>query len=127
MDKSAMVSVDVDMGAGLVEKLEQAKVKVSVALWAYLSEYGDWRMILSSRQFDSLDLRDALGLVHDSLDAAGITAQRAPLVMILPMNDPFIRDLRRHFGKAKSVEGMRLGGQMFGDRFIEDAYVYRIS
>lgn len=127
MDKAAMVSVDVDMGAELVEKLEQAKVKVSVALWAYLSEYSDWRMILSSRQFDSLDLRDALGSVHDSLDAAGITPQRAPLVMILPMNDPFIRDLRRHFGKAKSVEGMRLGGQMFGDRFIEDAYVYRIS
>jgi len=127
MDKAAMVSVDVDMGAELVEKLEQAKAKISVALWAYLSEYGDWRMILSSRQFDSLDLRDAHGLLHDSLDAAGITPERAPLVMILPMNDPFIRDLRRRFGKAKSVEGMRLGGQMFGDRFIEDAYVYRIS
>jgi hypothetical protein len=127
MDKTAMVSIEIDTGAELVEKLERAKVKVSVALWAYLSEYGDWRMILSSRQFDSLDLRDALGLVHDSLDAAGITPQRAPLVMILPMNDPFIRDLRRRFAKAKSVEGMRLGGQMFGDRFIEDAYVYRIS
>ena len=127
MDKTAMVSIEIDTGAELVEKLERAKVKVSVALWAYLSEYSDWRMILSSRQFDSLDLRDALGLIHDSLDAAGIKPERAPLVMILPMNDPFIRDLRRHFAKAKSVEGMRLGGQMFGDRFIEDAYVYRIS
>lgn len=26
-----------------------------------------------------------------------------------------------------SAKGMRLGGQMIGDRFIEDAYVYRIS
>lgn len=127
MDKTAMVSIDIDTGAELVERLEQSKVKVAVALWAYLPEYGDWRMILSSRQFDSLDLRDALGLLHDSLDAAGITPERAPLVMILPMSDPFIRDLRRHFARAKSVEGMRLGGQMFGDRFIEDGYVYRIS
>jgi hypothetical protein len=31
------------------------------------------------------------------------------------------------FGKANSVEGMRLGGQMIGDRFLEDAYLYRIS
>jgi hypothetical protein len=47
--------------------------------------------------------------------------------MILPMSDPFIKGLRSIFGKAKSVEGMRLGGQLIGDRFIEDAYVYRIS
>ena len=127
MDKTAMVSVDIDTGLEIVDKLEEAKLKISVALWAYLSEYGDWRLIISSRQFDSLDLRDAFGLLHKSLDAAGIAPQRAPAVMILPMNDPFIRDLRRHFAKAKSVEGMRLGGQMFGDRFIEDAYVYRIS
>jgi len=25
------------------------------------------------------------------------------------------------------VEGMRLGGQLVGDRFIEDGYAYRIS
>ena len=42
------------------------------------------------------------------------------------MNDPFIRVLRKIFGKTRSVEGMRLGGQMIGDRFIEDAYVYRV-
>lgn len=127
MDKTAMVSIDIDTGAELVDKLERAKVKLGVALWACLSEYGDWRLIVSSRQLDSLDLRDAYGLLHDSLAAAGITLERSPVIMILPMNDPFIRDLRRHFGKAKSVEGMRLGSQMFGDRFVEDAYVYRIS
>ncbi len=46
--------------------------------------------------------------------------------MILPMTDPLIKHLRRTFGKAKSSEGMRLGGQVIGDRFIEDAFVYRI-
>lgn len=50
-----------------------------------------------------------------------------PVVMILPMTDPFIKGLRRIFGKTKNVEGMRRGGQMIGDRFIEDAFVYRIS
>jgi hypothetical protein len=50
-----------------------------------------------------------------------------PPVMILAMSDPFIKELRRLFGKSKSVQGMRLGGQLVGGRFIEDAYVYRIS
>jgi hypothetical protein len=47
--------------------------------------------------------------------------------MILEMKDPFIRALRRIFGKAKSVEGMRLGLQTIGDRFVEDGIVYRIK
>jgi hypothetical protein len=56
-----------------------------------------------------------------------MTSDKTPQLMIFPMTDPFIKVLRRTFGKTKSVEGMRLGGQMIGDRFIEDAFVYRIS
>ncbi len=92
-----------------------------------MSEYEDWRLILSSRQFDLPDLRDAYGLLYDSLAPAGFVPTNTPLIMILPTKDPFIRDLRRMFGKTKSVEGMRLGGQMIGDRFLQDSYVYRIS
>jgi hypothetical protein len=127
MDKAAMVSLDIDRGAKLLDTLLGAKVKVNVALWMYLSEYEDWRLVLSARQFDKLGLRAAYGLVHDSLDAAGFTPEKTPPIMILPMADPLIRELRRLFGKTKCVEGMRLGGQMIGDRFVEDAYVYRIS
>jgi hypothetical protein len=127
MDKAAMVSLDIDRGAQLLGALESAKLKIGVALWAYLSEYEDWRLVVSARRLDSLDLRDAYGLLHDSLAAAGFTPKNTPPLMILPMSDPFIRELRRFFGKTQSVEGMRLGGQMIGDRFVQDAYVYRIT
>ena len=127
MDKATMVSLDISRGSEMVDALERAKVKVSVALWAFLSEYEDWRLVISSRRFDLPDLRDAYGLLHDSLAPAGFDPGNTPPVMILPTKDSFIRDLRRIFGKTKSVEGMRLGGQMFGDRFLQDAYVYRIS
>lgn len=127
MDKAALVSIDIQRGAEIVDALEGANVRVSVALWAHLAEYEDWRLVLSSRRFDAMDLGDAYGLLHDRLADAGFTVEKTPPLMILPMSDPFIRELRRIFGKAKSVEGMRLGGQMIGDRFVEDAYVYRIS
>ena len=127
MDKAAMVGLDIDRAAELLGALEHAKLKVGMALWAYLSEYEDWRLVISARGLDSLDLRDAYRLLHDSLATAGFTPRNTPSVMILPMADPFIRELRRLFGRTKSVEGMRLGGQMIGDRFVQDAYVYRIS
>jgi hypothetical protein len=127
MDTAAMVNIDVATGTDLVRQLESAKLKLNVALWAVLSEYGDWRLIVASRQLDSLDLRDAYGKLHDTLSAAGYTSRTTPPIVIIPMSDPFVRALRRYFAKTKDVEGMRLGGQLFGDRFVEDAYVYRVS
>lgn len=111
----------------VLEILDQAKVKVDVALWAFLSEYEDWRLVVAGRQFDSPDARDGYRLLNDSLDAAGFALRKTPPILILPTNDRFIRDLRRKFGKTKIIEGMRLRDQMFGDRFVEDAYIDRIS
>ena len=54
MDKIAMVSPDIDRGAELLGALESAKLKIGVALWAYLSEYEDWRLVVSARRLDSL-------------------------------------------------------------------------
>jgi hypothetical protein len=118
--------MDIQRGADVVAALDQSKVKVSVALFAVLSEYGDWRMVLAARAFDELRITDAYGLLHESLSAAGIGPEKTPVTLIFPMGDPFIRQLRKIFGKTKSVEGMRLGGQSFGGRFVEDGYVYRI-
>ena len=122
-----MVSIDVCRAAEIVEKLDRAKVKVSLALWVFLSEYEDWGFVVAARHFDSADPREAYRLFHDSLTAAGLKPQEIPTVLILPTADPFIRELRRVFGKSKSVEGMRLGGQEIGGRFVEDANICRIS
>jgi len=130
VDQTVLVNMDIQKGADVVAALDQAKVKVSVALFANLAEYGDWRLVLAARAFDQLELRKAYGLVHDSLDAAGSDADKNLALFILPMTDPFIRELRKTFSKAfskaKSEEGMRLGLQLIGGRFVDDAFVYRI-
>jgi hypothetical protein len=127
MDKAALVSMELVRGSELVDALDRAKMKVNVALWVVLPEYEDWRMVISSRQLDSLDLLEAYGVLFDALAPSGFTPETTPPIMILKMGDPFIKDLRRVFGKTKSVEGMRFGKQTIGDRFIEDGFAYRIS
>jgi hypothetical protein len=128
MAQALLVNVDIGAGSEILNILDRAKVKISVALWAHLSEYEDWRMILAGRQFDALPTTmKAFRLLNDTVRAAGFPIENRPPVMILPMTSPFIKALRRAFSKARTVEGMRLGGQLFGDRFVEDGYVYRIS
>ena len=127
MDSPALVSIDIQRGAEMLDALDRAGFRVKVALFAALSEYEDWRLILASSRFNNLRTTDAYGLLNETLDSVGFDSATKITTLILPMNDPFVKQLRRVFGKTKSVEGMRLGGQLFGDRFIRDAYVYRIS
>jgi len=122
-----MVSLDITRGSELLDALDRANLKVRVAIWMFLSEYEDWRLVVSARQLDSLNLRDAYRLLNDTLAAAGFTPEKTPPILILPLTDPSMKELRQLFSKARSVDGMRLGGQMIGDRFVQDAYVYRIS
>ena len=98
-----------------------------MALWAFLGEYDEWRLVLSSRKFNDGSLQDAYGLLHEALDAAGFPLELTPTVVIFRTTDPFVKDLRKIFRKAKSVEGIRLGGQTIGKRYLDDAFVYRIS
>ncbi|MFN0106634.1 MAG: hypothetical protein ACKV2U_31635 [Bryobacteraceae bacterium] len=127
MLKTLLLSVDLETGAELFEILDRAGVKPSVALWMFAPEYEDWRIFLSGRRFDQPGVWEGYRLLHNTLSAAGLTYQKTPQVMILPMTDPFIRNARRLYSKSQNVQCRRLGGQTIGGRFIEDAYVYRIS
>jgi hypothetical protein len=127
MAKALLVNLDVEIGSRIIEALDASGLKVNVALWATLPEYGDTRLVLASRHFDEDNQIKSYGKVLGALREQGVPHRQVPEMLVLRMKDPFIRDLRKLFGKTASVEGMRLGGQSFGDRFIEDGYVYRIS
>ncbi len=126
MDKTALVTTDITSGSKILEILDDAGLGISLAMWLYAPQYEDWRLALSSRRLDSVGPADAYGLIYDALEKAMFPVELTPPLLIFKMTDPFVRDLRRVFGKAKSVEGMRLGGQMMGNQFIEDGVVYRI-
>jgi hypothetical protein len=126
MDQTVLVNIDLQKGAAVVAALDQAKVKVDVALFANLDEYGDWRLVLAGRAFDRLEKRKAFGLVRDAVDAAGMTGYHDLSVLIYRMSHPFIRELRKRSAKWKYVEGDRIALELIGDKFVDDSYVYRI-
>jgi hypothetical protein len=126
MAEKILVEADLGKSEKIVSALERAEIPVAVALWAVFPEYDDWRLVLASRSLDSLSLGDAYLRVNRALKEAGLTVRDTPTIFIMKTTDPFVRALRKVFGKTKSVAGMRLGGQAWGDRFVEDAYAYKI-
>jgi hypothetical protein len=127
VDNTTLVEIDLKKSARIVAALESHDIRVVAALWVRFPEYEDWRLVLAAKELDKLELRDAYLRVNRVMKDAGITVWETPTIHLMKTTDPFIRALRKIFGKAASVAGMRLGGQTWGDRFIEDAYAYKIA
>jgi len=126
MAPAALVNFDIENGEKVIEALEKAGKSPNVALWAKLPDYENWRLVLASDRLDQSSQFSGYSEINKAIESAGIPNHRQPAIFLRPMNSPMIQALRRTFSKAADVYGMRLGGQQFGDKYLEDAFVYRI-
>jgi hypothetical protein len=127
MDKATLVDIDITAGERVLQVLDQAGFKVSVALWLYSSEFEAWRLYIASPLVDTEGPRQAYVRVLSALRASDPDLSSAVTIALVSPKDPLIRGLRRIFGTTRSVHGMRLGGNVIDGMFVEQAYVYRIK
>ena len=126
MGTATLVSYDIENGQQVIDALDQAGRAPNVALWAKLPDYENWRLILASDRLDQSSPVSGYSEINQAIDKAGIPIHRQPTIFLRPMDNPFIQELRRLFAATADTRGMRLGGQRFGDKYLEDAFVYRI-
>jgi hypothetical protein len=126
MATATLVNYDIENGQQVIDALDQAGKAPNVALWAKLPDYENWRLVLASDRLDQSSPFSGYSEINEAIDKAGIPIHRQPTIFLRPMDNPFIQELRRLFAAAADTRGMRLGGQRFGDKYLEDAFVYRI-
>ena len=119
MDTAALVSFDIENGKEVVEALDRDGKTPNVALWAKLPQYENWRLVIASDRLDQSSSRSGYSEINEALKKAEIPIQREPSILLRSMDKPFIKSLREIFSKAADTYGMRLGGQVFGDQYIE--------
>ena len=127
MDKASLVEVDLTKSERIVSALENHGIRVTVALWVHFPEYENWRFVLAAKDLDPLNLGDAYLKINRILTNAGLSVWETPRIFIMKTTDPFVRALRKGFKKFTNVTGMHIGGQTWGDRYIDDAYAYKIA
>jgi hypothetical protein len=126
VDTSALVSYDIENGQKVIDALDRDGKTPNVALWAKLPDYEDWRLVIASDRLDQSSSLSGYEEINATMKKAGISYRKRPAILWRPIDKPFIQALRRVFASAADTYGMRLGGQMFGDQYLEDAFVYRI-
>jgi hypothetical protein len=126
MDQTTLVMPDLSAGQEALAVLDQANIEQIAALFMLDEEYGSWRFVLSSPSLDQVHSLKAHEQVHAIL--RGQFVYRLPLLLILPVKDPFMRELRKKLGGRinasgripVSLEGLRIAG-----RYISAGYLLR--
>lgn len=126
MGASTLVTFDIENGDSVIKALDDDGKAPDVVLWAKLPDYEDWRLVLASEHLDQSSPHAGYSQIIAAMDKAGIPNHRRPSILLRPIKNPMIQALRNTFASAKDTRGMRLGGQQFGDKYLEDAVVYRI-
>lgn len=128
MGKTALVEGDIRVGEGLIEALDAAGFPVQAALWFYLSDPGEWRLIVASPLTDKDGPRGAYEQVQSVL-----TKLRPPLdislsdISVVGSKDELIKLLRQAIGTGSGISGIRFTRNTINGVFIEDAYIYRLA
>jgi hypothetical protein len=126
MSAQALLCFDIENGEKVVGALDKAGKAPNVALWAILPDYEDWRLVIASDRLDQSSEFTGYTEINEAIRKAGIPFHRKPTIFLRPMDNPMIQALRSAYASMSDNYGMRLGSQMFGDKYLEDAVVYRI-
>jgi hypothetical protein len=126
MGTETLVSFDIENGKEVLDALDRDGKTPNVALWAKIPDYENWRLVIASDQLNQSSEFSGYTEINTAMDKAEIPIHRQPTISMRTMDSPFIRDLRSAFASTKDTYGMRLAGQIFGGKYIEDAFVYRI-
>ena len=128
MDKTSLVEQNLKDGRELLDLLDKERFPVDAALWLYMSESGDWRLMIASSIYDKKGPRKAYTLVQALLAklprTVGISLHD---ITVVGLQHDLILRLRKAFstGSGSDPSGLRLTRSAIGGMFIEDAYVYR--
>jgi hypothetical protein len=121
-----LVTFDIENGEKVVDALDKADKAPNVAIWAKLPDYEDWRLVIASDRLDQSSEFTGYSEINEAIRMAGIPFHRKPTIYLRRMDNPMIQALRSAYASMSDNYGMRLGSQMFGDKYLEDAVVYRI-
>jgi hypothetical protein len=126
MAKKALLDADVQLGEKILRSLDAAKFPISVAVWILTEEQG-WQLVIGTPLYESGGPGEAYKNLINALRRDDLESMDFEDVRLMGNRHPFIRELRRLFGKTASVHGMRLGGHHIGGVWLDDAVVYRIK
>jgi hypothetical protein len=127
--KEQLTGLMIDAGAELTKKLDESGLPVTTALWLFVPELNEWRLLFASPEVGTKGPRDVYEKIQQVINQLGEKASAVPLsvVGLLDPNDDLVRLLKVAIGTGPGVNRIRFSKNVINGHFIDDALIYRAA
>lgn len=125
--KDALTDEMIEAGKSVLENLDRRHVLVDAALWFYLAEQNQWRLLLASPEVHVEGPRKTYKRLLQAFRNTAVHGLSFEDMAVVDTRDPLIQLLRVALRTDRSIGGIRLSKNMVNGHFIEDAYIYRMA
>lgn len=126
MDKPMLVDADMKAGEALLSKLDEIEFNVKAALWFYVQDSEEWRLIIASPIVDKDGQKKAYETVQSQLQELNGRELSLRNISLVSPGDKLIKALKSVFKLDKAISPIRFTRNVIDGMFIEDAYIYRL-
>jgi antitoxin component of RelBE/YafQ-DinJ toxin-antitoxin module len=125
--KEQLTDEMIEAGAQLTQKLDELGLPISVAMWFFLSDVNEWRLLFASPQLSAEGPRAVYEKIEEARKALGTQADRLPLsaIGLMDANHQLVQLLRNALQTPPGVSRVRFSKNVIDGHFIEDALIYR--
>lgn len=127
MDKTALVENDIRDGERLVDALDNAGFQVEAALWFYLTDSDEWRLLIASPFVERNGPKDSYSFIQSVMaELSEPLAISLKDVSVVSPNRPPISLIRTAVHTGPGISGVRFTRNVINNTLVEDAYIYRM-
>ena len=127
MDKPTLVETDLEAGKALLSVLDKSRFSVKAALWFYLSDSNEWRLIFALPLVDRIGPQAAYEKMQSQLQKLDPKYNLAlQNISIVSPKENLIMLLKKAIHAGPESSGIRFTRNTINNVFIEDAYIYRM-
>lgn len=119
----------IEAGARLTAKLDEMGLPIAAAMWSFLSEINEWRLLFASPELSTAGPRDVYKKIEETRQALGKDAEAVPLSVIglIDVDHQLVQLFRTVVKTGSGVARLRFSRNVINGHFIEDVLAYRIG
>lgn len=127
MDKTVLVEKQIEEGKRLIEELDKTKFTVQAALWFYMADSDEWRLLIASPYVEKKGPKKSYNFIQTVLAKLSMPPEVSLRnISAIPPSHNLIRLIRVAIRTGHGISGIRFTGNVINNTLIEDAYIYRI-
>jgi len=132
MGAISLVEKDIEKGRRIVELLDENSFPVTAAVWAYVSEYDRWSLMIATPRYKEDSKEDYEGSRQAYVDMSKIILDAGGpgmypdtgIIELVAVDNPIIKALHEQ-KEVRGIGEVRVRAIRADGGFVEDALVYR--